>query len=58
MTFPQRLAVHVRSIHGYGAKKLVCRECGFSTTVKQDMGQHMREHKRELIKCNVDWLVC
>jgi len=51
----KRLAVHVRSIHGYGAKKLVCRECGFSTTVKQDMGQHMREHKRELIKCNVDW---
>ena len=30
----QRLAVHVRSIHGYGAKKLVCRECGFSTLIK------------------------
>merc|ERR550534_389413 len=51
----KRLAVHVRSIHGYGAKKLVCRECGFSTLIKQEMGQHMKEHKRDLIKCNVDW---
>ena len=23
--------------------------------VRQEMGQHMKEHKRDLIKCNVDW---
>ena len=22
---------------------------------RQEMGQHMKEHKRDLIKCNVDW---
>jgi len=51
----KRLSVHVRSLHGFGVKKLICKECKFSTMNKQTMSSHiMNEHRKDLIRCKED----
>jgi len=51
----KRLSVHVRSLHGFGGKKLICKECKFTTVNKQIMSGHiMSEHRKDLIRCKED----